>query len=699
MDISTASYADDLIRVEAAQTAAEVEATTLDKTQQLKQSLQPHRLQMNMKKCESLVSVRGKGAYVSARRLYGGAWMGPPLKDSVKYLGAHLQAQPSCKLEVTKRIAAARSAFAMFAKFFRRSTVPHQRKIMVFRAVVNEALLSALEVRVLSQSGLDKLEAARGLLLLRIFGVRGFGKVSTEQVAVSVPISLLRRVCGLAEVATELRVRRLLWLRSSLLAERDGDVRLELAANFGVFPWQATAPINEVGQLTPAAPAFLSILDGDLRALLPSWKGFVAGWKENFLQTAESSIRDMRGTFGDASLPQSLQQPCTRTSREPSRGPRSNRDATRQPSLQIVESPAEVVRSLRVLSDGAIPDADEELTDQQWLAGVYCGHCAHGPFHSTKSFASHVVIKHGVRHRIQTTACPTCGRQFTKTSACRRHVAQLSCNKHVVNHGRAGALAGMRDMFNRQAAETARVDASVTGVGSSHASSASASVLPGSVDGNAVVHGRRARAQPHSCGSTQTAASRREAFRGTRWQRVHGRAGDTVGQAAQSSGEDRRAARQGPPRARSLELPHFLLPKETDLSNALLASMAAWKARIPDKGPHPLGAPRRTVAGTVAQELLKNEEHHERLARFKAFHGKLTSLPDMEQSIQLAMARETRDGHVLLKLRPQALAQAEWTEAVALLTELISQQGGEKKSGAAPPGSLVRQLGAKPESS
>ena len=112
LDISTASYADDLIRVEAAQTAAEVEATTLDKTQQLKQSLQPHRLQLNMKKCESLVSVRGKGAYVSARRLYGGAWMGPPLKDSVKYLGAHLQAQPSCKLEVSKRIAAARSAFA-----------------------------------------------------------------------------------------------------------------------------------------------------------------------------------------------------------------------------------------------------------------------------------------------------------------------------------------------------------------------------------------------------------------------------------------------------------------------------------------------------------------------------------------------------------------------------------------------------------
>ena len=78
-----------------------------------------------------------------------------------------------------------------------------------------------------------------------------------------------------------------------------------------------------------------------------------------------------------------------------------------------------------------------------------------------------------------------------------------------------------------------------------------------------------------------------------------------------------------------------------------------------------------------------------RLARFKAFHGKLTSLPGMEQSVQLAVARESRDGHVLLKLRSQAFVQAEWTEAIAFLTELISKRNGEEKSGATPPGACT----------
>ena len=78
-----------------------------------------------------------------------GAWKGLPLKPCVKYLGAHLQPFDSAKLEVTLRIAAARSAFAMFSKFLRRASVPLRRKILVFNAVVNEALLSVLEVRVL----------------------------------------------------------------------------------------------------------------------------------------------------------------------------------------------------------------------------------------------------------------------------------------------------------------------------------------------------------------------------------------------------------------------------------------------------------------------------------------------------------------------------------------------------------------------
>ena len=215
---------------EAARIAAEVEAATVDNTQHLKQTLQPHRLQRNTWKCESLVSVRGKGASTSARQLFGGDWKGPALKDSMKYLGARLQAQLSCKLEIPKLIAAARSGFAMFANCSGRAKVPHKPKIKVFRAVVNQAFRAALEVRALSNS-------------------------------------------------------------------------------------------------------------------IPHWTGFVAGWKERLLQTSASSIRAVKGTCGDAFLPQPLVQWKSTAPQEPvHRSTTSSRNARRERFLKMVESSAEVVR-------------------------------------------------------------------------------------------------------------------------------------------------------------------------------------------------------------------------------------------------------------------------------------------------------------------------------------------------------------------
>ncbi|CAE7384004.1 unnamed protein product, partial [Symbiodinium sp. CCMP2456] len=141
----------------------------------------------------------------------------------------------------------------------------------------------------------------------------------------------------------------------------------------------------------------------------------------------------------------------------------------------------------------------------------------------------------------------------------------------------------------------------------------------------------------------------------------------------------------------------FLLPKEQGLGKELLQAMTSWKARIPDKGAHPLGPPRWTVAGTVAQALLQDEANLGKLAEFKALHESMTTLQDMEQSIQLAMARETRDGKVLLKLRPQVKTQAEWAPALEILGTAVTSQGGEIKSGPAPPSALIRQIADKKE--
>ena len=116
---------------------------------------------------------------------------------------------------------------AKFSKFFKRSHVPLPRKFLVFKSVVDASLLSALEVRPLSARDLQTLEQARGPLLRRLFGKFGFGAVAGEHEHRSVTVESLRERAGLATVASELRVRRLLWLRSALGAERQGQVRLD----------------------------------------------------------------------------------------------------------------------------------------------------------------------------------------------------------------------------------------------------------------------------------------------------------------------------------------------------------------------------------------------------------------------------------------------------------------------------------------
>ena len=117
LDPSTAARADDLARVEAATAICEVEHRTAQHMEALKEVLRPHRLALNLSKSGSLVAARGRGAYADAARVFGGAWTGPPIKQSVKYLGTHVDAQLSLRLEITKRIAATRNSFSFFARF------------------------------------------------------------------------------------------------------------------------------------------------------------------------------------------------------------------------------------------------------------------------------------------------------------------------------------------------------------------------------------------------------------------------------------------------------------------------------------------------------------------------------------------------------------------------------------------------------
>ena len=142
-----------------------------------------------------------------------------------------------------------------------------------------------------------------------------------------------------------------------------------------------------------------------------------------------------------------------------------------------------------------------------------------------------------------------------------------------------------------------------------------------------------------------------------------------------------------------MELPHLFAQQRQSASQGIADSNAGVEVQDANQRAPPLGAPRWTVAGTVAQTLLKDSEFKARLDKFGPFHQSLSTLSDMEKSVQLAVAKETRDHKVLLKIRPQLLRQAEWNEAADVLSELVVRAGGEVKTGAAPPNPMIRQVG------
>ena len=75
-------------------------------------------------------------------------------------------------------------------------------------------------------------------------------------------------------------------------------------------------------------------------------------------------------------------------------------------------------------------------------------------------------------------------------------------------------------------------------------------------------------------------------------------------------------------------------------------------------------------------------------------HEQMNQHADLGKSVQLAFIKTTRDGRLLLKLRPQLSAQSEWEEAIAWFYSSMSQ--AEKKE-IAPPGPLVRAISGKPK--
>ena len=142
-----------------------------------------------------------------------------------------------------------------------------------------------------------------------------------------------------------------MWLRASLLAEMRGQTRLELAALFGACDKLTDAVDLRSGLPTQKAPRFLHIIFKDLSRVLPSFTGFKAHWKQDFLRVPVDRIQQLRT--------------CT---------------ASESSSASVV---APAVAAEQVVEDVENHPAPEEL--QQLM----CDICGDGPWKNTRALRGH----------------------------------------------------------------------------------------------------------------------------------------------------------------------------------------------------------------------------------------------------------------------------------------------------------------------
>eukprot|EP00929_Paragymnodinium_shiwhaense_P101015 TRINITY_DN6375_c0_g1_i1.p2 TRINITY_DN6375_c0_g1~~TRINITY_DN6375_c0_g1_i1.p2 ORF type:complete len:227 (+),score=74.90 TRINITY_DN6375_c0_g1_i1:79-759(+) len=137
----------------------------------------------------------------------------------------------------------------------------------------------------------------------------------------------------------------------------------------------------------------------------------------------------------------------------------------------------------------------------------------------------------------------------------------------------------------------------------------------------------------------------------------------------------------------------ILIPEDHQLSEILLKQNKDYQAARPTKGPHPWGPPRRGLGLELVKFLTALKDLPADCEDFVKKHQAMKEAREIDMdSVQLLSAKETRDGPVLLRIRPQMHFMAVWKPMLKVLVELIVKEGGELKTDEAPPGPVIRQI-------
>eukprot|EP00929_Paragymnodinium_shiwhaense_P078950 TRINITY_DN40984_c0_g2_i1.p2 TRINITY_DN40984_c0_g2~~TRINITY_DN40984_c0_g2_i1.p2 ORF type:complete len:168 (+),score=44.91 TRINITY_DN40984_c0_g2_i1:335-838(+) len=138
----------------------------------------------------------------------------------------------------------------------------------------------------------------------------------------------------------------------------------------------------------------------------------------------------------------------------------------------------------------------------------------------------------------------------------------------------------------------------------------------------------------------------------------------------------------------------FLLENSDMLAKRLQQIQENYNTMKPNRGPHPWGPCRRCLTMEI-YNFIKDETLMVDSADFMTLHAGISEHAQLDaKSTNYCSIKETREGKVLLKIRPVLSARTAWEEAVDVLRTHIEGEGGEQKTDQAPPGPHLREVRA-----
>ena len=186
------------------------------------------------------------------------------------------------------------------------------------------------------------------------------------------------------------------------------------------------------------------------------------------------------------------------------------------------------------------------------------------------------------------------------------------------------------------------------------------------VDGSTAANKRDSEGQTPATGSIQWWFAR---------QAQHGTTGAGFEQPAQSGHADREPTRSRLEGVGSLEHAHHDFAERNSFgcgANASNGRLERTNSREGASSVRPAQMDSGRSNGAMADCC---RDQKKSVADSQRFHESMSKLEEMEGSVQLAMARETQDDRVLVRIRPHLSKQQEWNEAICIVKSIVLEGG------------------------